>query len=136
MLELEPVGDFGLSREEEEDEGMEGVEREDEQDERPGMESGETRRPSEEELRTSTISAVRPLKEMVRIRKIREREGASGSTGRKSDLQIVQLLSQVDQELLKATDLETFTKVRSLLSLLLRTSLNHRNRSPRASSPS
>lgn len=105
-MELEPVGDFGAREEQRVQEVVV------EEDGRAGMESGETRMPSEEELRISTVSAVRPLKEMVRSRKMREREEARGEAGRKSELQIVQLLSQVDQELLKATDLKSFTKVR------------------------
>lgn len=91
-------------------------------DSRPGMPSDAVVEPSEEDLFESTVSLVQPLKEMVRLKKQRARQAANGGTpslpGRRnnhSELHVVQLLSQVDEQLQKAEDLPTFLKVRRKL---------------------
>lgn len=114
-------------------------------DQRGGMMSDETIEPTSYDLLESTVSAVQPLKEMVRLRRRRERdlrkamerertsmdeEGVLGGRGaspnplkgkptiqrddvvaRKSDLHIVQLLGQVEDQMERAVDLDMFYKV-------------------------
>lgn len=87
-------------------------------DKRPGMPTDATIQPSEEDSFESTVSLVQPLKEMVRLKKQRARQKAQGITtgkeknnARHGELHVVQLLSQVDEQLQKAEDLPTFLKV-------------------------
>ncbi|ORY55950.1 hypothetical protein BCR35DRAFT_355672 [Leucosporidium creatinivorum] len=86
---------------------------EDPQEERHGMNYDEVLEPSQEALRASTVSLIKPLRALARIRARRRRAG--GTSRQPSETDFVALLSQasfsVNDQLARATDLKSFAKL-------------------------
>lgn len=79
-------------------------------DERGGMAYDVLVEPSEEELNQSTISLVKPLRALARIRN--KRRGTGSAMARDpNETDFVGLLSQVNEQLARANDLKTFAKL-------------------------
>lgn len=81
------------------------------EDERGGMAqkgSEHGMNPTEEELRESTISIIKPLRALARVRT------TSAKRHGRADVDSVALLGQIGEQLDRAKDLQTFLKVRSV----------------------
>lgn len=66
--------------------------------------------PSQQDLVQSTVSLVKPLRALARIRN--KRRGAGSATAREpNETDFVGLLSQVNEQLSRAHDLKTFAKL-------------------------
>ncbi|BGP13468.1 hypothetical protein JCM10213v2_001388 [Rhodosporidiobolus nylandii] len=66
--------------------------------------------PTEQELIESTVSIVRPLRTLARLREKQKRKGRKRQAGL-GEMDIMGLLGQINDQLGKADDLETFLKV-------------------------
>jgi hypothetical protein len=75
-------------------------------DERGGMDSEEVVEPTAEDLTASTVSMVKPLRALARSK---NRRGGRKQSG---EMDIVELLSQINDQLAKADELAPFLKVR------------------------
>lgn len=75
-------------------------------EEKGGMKSEGVTDPTEEDLRLSTVSLVKPLRALARFK------NKSGKANRTSETDVVGLLSQINEQLAKAEDLAVFLKVR------------------------
>lgn len=78
-------------------------------EEREGMAYDELVEPSPEDLVQSTVSLVKPLRALARIRNRRRGNGAKAREPNETDF--VGLLSQVNEQLARANDLKTFAKL-------------------------
>jgi hypothetical protein len=67
--------------------------------------------PTHEDLMESTVSIVRPLRTLARIREKQRRKGRKQSS-RVGEMDVVGLLGQINDQMSRAEDLETFLKVR------------------------
>lgn len=76
-------------------------------EEKGGMESCGIVEPTEQDLLLSTVSLVKPLRALARSKAKRARGGSSGN----SDLDVVALLSQINEQMSKADDLQSFLKI-------------------------
>lgn len=74
-------------------------------EEKGGMRSEGVTDPTEEDLRQSTVSLVKPLRALARFK------NKSGKANRTSETDVVALLSQINEQLAKAEDLAVFLKV-------------------------
>lgn len=81
-------------------------------EEKGGMPSCGIIEPTEQELLLSTVSLVKPLRALTRHKNKKARGGKASS----SEMDVVGLLSQINEQMAKADDLETFLKVHSLPS--------------------
>jgi hypothetical protein len=68
--------------------------------------------PTEEELIESTVSIVKPLRTLARIKERQRRKGRKPNNRGLGETDVVGLLGQINDQMGKAEDLETFLKVR------------------------
>ena len=89
-------------------------------DMRPGMPSKSTAQPSVEDVRQSTAPSIRPLQGMAQLQRRRAREAGTreraGGRPRPrarhgNDLFLVQLMTEIEEESQKASDVDHFAKV-------------------------
>ena len=76
-------------------------------DEREGISEVQ---PSEEDLLQSTVSLVKPLRALARLKGRRNARRAGTTARQPSEVDIVQLLQQINEQLQQADDLEVFLK--------------------------
>lgn len=79
-------------------------------EEKGGMPSCGIIEPTEQDLLLSTVSLVKPLHALARLRNKRARGGNS-----RNEMDVVALLSQINEQMSKADDLQSFLKVCSRL---------------------
>jgi hypothetical protein len=77
------------------------------QEEKGGMESCGILQPTEDDLLLSTVSLVKPLRALARLKVKRARGGSATST----EMDVVALLSQINEQMAKADDLQSFLKI-------------------------
>lgn len=96
-------------------------------DPRPGMPSKSTTQPSVEDIRQSTVPSIKPLKELAKLKRMQARQSSAAGASRPgpqardgNDLFLVQLMTEIEGEFRKATDVNHFAKVRRPSSVVTR----------------
>ncbi|GAA5866364.1 hypothetical protein JCM8547_000754 [Rhodosporidiobolus lusitaniae] len=67
--------------------------------------------PTEEDIAESTLSLIKPLRTLTRMKERQKKKGRKQSSRGLGDMDIVGLLSQINDQLSKADKLETFLKI-------------------------